>query len=201
MIYNKKICEKENFHCGASVLDPYFRKGIRNPCCLNHLINCLDFTVGLLNQFKIKYWLDCATLLGQVRNNGVLPWDLDIDFSVFEKDLELFLEKSDYIKNMGFWFCFRNIEDPVNTIRTNVKEFTGKMAVFKIQTSFFNKTHIDLYSCKIEDDFVIRASSTWPAPIFPSYLIEELEICNGHQQRVFIPKEKEKYLNLLYGEK
>jgi phosphorylcholine metabolism protein LicD len=42
----------------------------------------------ILNKLKIKYFLQTGILLGAIRNNNLIPWDWDIEFSVFSIDLE-----------------------------------------------------------------------------------------------------------------
>ncbi len=41
----------------------------------------------LFNSKDIMYHIDHGTLLGIIRDGGILPWDIDIDFAVaaFEK--------------------------------------------------------------------------------------------------------------------
>ena len=36
----------------------------------------------IFNKFEIEYWIEGGTLLGIRRENRLLPWDNDIDFSV-----------------------------------------------------------------------------------------------------------------------
>jgi len=40
----------------------------------------------LMNRQNVSYWLDFATLLNQLRNEAVSPWDHDIDFSIIDPD-------------------------------------------------------------------------------------------------------------------
>jgi len=40
--------------------------------------------VDLLTQHKINFWISNGTLLGIIRDNQLIPWDHDIDISVFE---------------------------------------------------------------------------------------------------------------------
>lgn len=37
---------------------------------------------------KIPYFVECGSLLGAVRHNGLIPWDDDIDIGIFDKDFE-----------------------------------------------------------------------------------------------------------------
>jgi hypothetical protein len=47
----------------------------------------LDYGNRLLKELNIKFWLDCGTLLGVIRNKQLLPWEKDIDLSVFKKEI------------------------------------------------------------------------------------------------------------------
>ncbi|MBS0649209.1 MAG: LicD family protein [Verrucomicrobia bacterium] len=42
----------------------------------------------LLNAHKIIFWLDCGSCLGAYRYGGMIPWDFDIDISIFSADHE-----------------------------------------------------------------------------------------------------------------
>jgi len=44
------------------------------------------FTVSSLNNHGIQYWLDYGTLLGQRRDNAIIPWEFDLDLGVPEEE-------------------------------------------------------------------------------------------------------------------
>ncbi len=65
---------------------------MENICKLRYIIEIFD-SAG------IKWWIDHGTLLGIVREARLLPWDDDIDISIFKSDLEIAckaLERSRY---------------------------------------------------------------------------------------------------------
>ena len=52
-----------------------------------------------LNKSGVKYWADFGTLLGLVRDNGIIPWDDDMDFSCARSDVKaLFHAVDSFIK-------------------------------------------------------------------------------------------------------
>ena len=48
----------------------------------------LEWIVGLLEKSDIEYLADSGTLLGLVRDGRLMPWDKDIDITVFDRDIE-----------------------------------------------------------------------------------------------------------------
>ena len=51
--------------------------------------------------FKGDYWLAYGSLLGGIRNNGIIPWDDDIDLHVWEKDLK---DNPNFDSDKYIWF-------------------------------------------------------------------------------------------------
>lgn len=49
-------------------------------------IQALKEVVQLLEANNIIYWIDCGTALGAYRYGGIIPWDWDIDISIFLAD-------------------------------------------------------------------------------------------------------------------
>ncbi|MEN9344446.1 MAG: hypothetical protein RLZZ453_1233 [Chlamydiota bacterium] len=51
-------------------------------------ITALKEIAELLDTHNIPYWIDCGTCLGAYRYGGIIPWDWDIDLSIFVDDHE-----------------------------------------------------------------------------------------------------------------
>lgn len=48
----------------------------------------LNRVASILNSIGIRWWIDHGTLLGVLREQRLLPWDHDIDLSIFAEDLD-----------------------------------------------------------------------------------------------------------------
>jgi phosphorylcholine metabolism protein LicD len=64
----------------------------------------LQLAVGILNRAGIPFWLDQGTLLGVVRDANLLPWDKDIDLSVWEEEFPRILGLKSEFESAGFYF-------------------------------------------------------------------------------------------------
>lgn len=55
-------------------------------------IAILDHIDDLCRKNGINYWIDYGTLIGAVRHKGYIPWDDDIDISMFRADYDRFVD-------------------------------------------------------------------------------------------------------------
>lgn len=72
-----------------------------------------DLYIKLTNIFEyqgISFFAIGGTLIGAVRNGGLIPWDDDIDLGVLEKDvgfIESYKDSEYYFQTQGFGYKFR----------------------------------------------------------------------------------------------
>lgn len=61
-------------------------------CAWAAMIEVLEVVDEICARHGIRYFADYGTLLGAVRHKGFIPWDDDMDISMFREDYEHFLE-------------------------------------------------------------------------------------------------------------
>ena len=69
----------------------------------------LAWIVGLLEKNNIEYLADSGTLLGLVRDGQLMPWDKDIDITVFDSDIDKMsgllkeAKQANYTTKVNYW--------------------------------------------------------------------------------------------------
>ena len=58
--------------------------------------------VSFLDRHEIAYWLDQGTLLGVYRDGALLPWDRDVDLSVWPDEFDRIVELVDEFCTLGY---------------------------------------------------------------------------------------------------
>ena len=109
------------------------------------LIESLGQAKEILDKYNIRFWLDCGTLLGAVREKTFLSWENDIDLGVLESeisdDLKTLLRKE--FCNCGFSVYIG--EDYINylsaskgsiVVDINFYCITGDMAIMRRLTPY-----------------------------------------------------------------
>ena len=61
----------------------------------------------LFHKNNIKYFVESGTLLGTMRNDGQIPYDDDLDISIFQEDAEKILALKDDLNKLGYTIKIR----------------------------------------------------------------------------------------------
>ena len=105
-----------SFSCSEAKTTCGWRKGISVPiCCMNILIKQIQDLFDICDKLGIFCRANCGTVLGAVKFNGVLPWELDADISYTP------------IKEVNFW---ERQEEFIKLGYTIYKQFPGKCPKF-----------------------------------------------------------------------
>ncbi len=139
----------------------------------------------ILDQLNIKYYIQDGTLLGAIRHNHFIPWDWDVELSVFSEEvidkLDLLISE---IKLSGFM-----IEKYYKDLSKLKIDFVGKLAQDitgytikgwnhdKQKKMFWRRTY------KIPDHFILN--------------MKKIYFFDRHH---FAPYPPEKYLEYQYGD-
>ena len=179
-------------------------------------IKVLKVVIDTLNKYNIKYYLDFGTLIGAIREKGLIPWDDDIDISLLnEQDYEKIPKLLEEIKNnyklRTYLFTFKSSrekrEKRKKKIHTKNINFTDEnnFQIAKIRDNNFfifgrGNTCIDIFfKYKFNNNLYWMAygkENFVPANLLSEELIE-IKFCGI---KCTIPKEYDKYLTYKYGD-
>ncbi|EDO41386.1 predicted protein, partial [Nematostella vectensis] len=79
-------CADIGFTCKQKVTNSF----LLPVCCLEILTKALHFVHNFSKKYNLLYELDSGSVLGGVKFNSFLPWDIDIDLSVFAENMTIF---------------------------------------------------------------------------------------------------------------
>lgn len=106
-----------------------------------HQLEILDFIDDICKKNNIPYFLSYGSMLGAVRHKGMIPWDDDIDISLYRKDYNKLIDsinKSNHPKykvldyNNSDWYFhnFAAIIDDSTIIKDTVKYNPHDTSIF-----------------------------------------------------------------------
>ena len=138
----------------------------------------------ILDELKIKYYLQTGILLGAIRNNNLIPWDWDVEFSVFSTDLKTKLfELQSRLQNSEFNII--KIDKDVYSIKI---DFYGKLPPHTTSYTINGWNHD-----KVNKIFWRKKYKV------PEHFILNMKKINFFEKFHYAPYPPEKYLEFQYG--
>jgi len=179
-------------------------------------IKILKAVVETLDRYNIAYYLDFGTLIGAVREKGLIPWDDDIDISLlnesdYQKMPQVLKEIQRKYGLRTYLFTFetakRKRQKRGKVIYTEKVSFTSMnhFQIAKVRNNKFwifgrGNTCIDIFF-----KYEFKQKSWWMAygkenSIPLEYMSPELEEISFCGLQCKIPKEYDRYLTYKYGD-
>lgn len=130
-------------------------------CCRSRIYELVDYWAHVAGEIGVSWWADYGTLLGAVRNGGIIPHDKDADIGVFGDDWERIIDyrpdvpwrregasfRPTHVRTVdGFEWV---LKEPRNAKSTARYEFTGGHLI-KIRSSSLNHTNLDIFPWYLE---------------------------------------------------
>eukprot|EP00164_Ancoracysta_twista_P006567 GFYU01009161.1.p2 GENE.GFYU01009161.1~~GFYU01009161.1.p2 ORF type:complete len:290 (+),score=79.70 GFYU01009161.1:163-1032(+) len=151
------------------------------------------YTAGILEKYKIDYWLNRGTLLGAVRSGKSIPWDDDGDVALFgdgEDKLKTLLPQ---IKN--------DLARVTQETGLSASADENKLHIDKIWVDFtgpflLNSTHVYHHNPKkAMDGPDEQQNQTWVKDV-----LMPLGTCTWYDHKLPCPRDPDRWLARIYGE-
>jgi len=152
----------------------------------------------VLEKHNVRYWIDFGTLLGIVREGRILPWDYDMDISIFEEDREkMHTTVLPEIKKLQYriYSRYHEIEDDVLK-KGDFRAFRVKNRRWKFFRGYVN---LDIFVMYKKEDYHYWYELGNKHKI-PSSYIEEFDFIEFNEKEYSKPKDHDRYLTYHYGD-
>lgn len=177
-------CSRETKAC-ANITNRFVKK---NPCCIRHMEDLLIDIVKEMDEHNILYWVDFGTLLGLIRDGGIIPWDNDVDLCIMKEDAhKLELIKESLVDKGYHWDGTTGFGEKHN-------------GLFRINTSSTNLNTADIYYWNEKNGTMIGECFEPDQFTFPFELIEEFVFIDFKGIKIRAPKRYEELLTIRYGD-
>ena len=144
----------------------------------------------ILDDLEIRYFLQTGILLGAIRHNGFIPWDWDVDISVFSNEI---ISKTDSV--------ISKIENSGFTIIKSFKEALSYKIDFRGQLSEDSTYYtIEGWNHDIEKNFFYRDINQIRKLKVPDHFLKNMQKIKLFDRYHLAPSPTEEYLKYQYGD-
>jgi len=179
------------------------------PSALKEMYGFMAQVQQILEAHKIPYWATYGTLLGTIRDKGIIPWDDDFDLSCFQSDTPKLLNLKTEFEHEGLV-----IEETKTTIRIYKKEGLkmrprqGK--AFQIFPGLWYVRHkherfpcVDIYPVQLEGTRYQHANKAIRQD-YPKHFYDKDDLLPLEQKPfgpigMMVPHQADNVLNRMYG--
>lgn len=105
-------------------------------CCKSHVRKIMADVAECMDGAGIRWWIDYGTLLGWLRNGGMIPFDKDGDLGILGEDRQKLLDLQTVWLGMGYHATYAPPK-PTQRFRTGDR--------MKVRLSRRNTTNVDIF--------------------------------------------------------
>lgn len=174
----------------------YMSKPFEDPVTRETARKTLFYILGIFESNNITYFINHGTLLGIVRDDDIIPWDDDIDITIYEQDMKNALS---YLKRsfQNLDYKTEQVQYSGTAIYQNNKTLTAINISAKriVDGMTVHEFSIDVQPVTFEKDMAIM-----PNTYAPAYHFTKTETIEFKGRSVTVPFEYKKYLEFSYGD-
>lgn len=154
----------------------------------------------MLDHKNIKYCLDGGTLLGIVREQRLLPWDNDMDLTVFWPDRFKIMLWASFLRIYGYHVTFRrHIEDMPPFRKGDIRLIVVRTRKNMVQ---IGDVHLDIFIKKKSnnDYYWVVGRAERRLKSVPEKFYDQLDRIKFNDHNYSIPKNWDAYLTYRYSD-
>ncbi len=163
-------------------------------------LKLLHTVTSELEKSGVNYWLEGGTLLGVIRENRLLPWDNDMDISMYITDRWKLLR-------IAIKLFFKGYRISTRFYNRNMEPFKkGELRMIKVRNyeKFLKKGEVmlDIFlKRKVDNEYFWTVGIKSPVlKSSPAKYYDELSKIKFDRKDYLIPKDYEDYLTYRYGD-
>jgi len=160
----------------------------------------LHDVTAIFELLGVDYWLEGGTLLGIIREQRLLPWDNDMDISMFDTDKAKLFLIVPLLLLRGYRLTFQNHQADLGPFKRGqlkiikVRSFTRHLKKGPVTLDIFVKRRVE------NDCFWVVGIKKRALKSTPAHFTTSLGKWQFKNKEYLIPKDYDAYLSYRYGD-